>query len=342
MGFFRPHSTQEKYQGGILKRAAAVLMVLSLAVAVVCVAANGGSIDPLEIGEEILFESGDLTLSGSLLFPEAAGPHPAVVMLVGSGEYSYRRSWEESRFAFWKLISEAMLDRGFAVLLFDKRGINRSEGSWTKSSFEDRANDALAAVAYLQSRPEIDAAAIGLVGHSQGGWVAQLAAAWAPTDVAFLVTLAGATISVKEQILDDYESEWVCAGLSEKQIARKRGWQKFVLNIHGLVSRVIHLGYLSNIINYDPAETLRQITQPMLAIFGETDHLVYPEKNAALLEAAFAESGNPGLVIETIPGANHGFQLSGRCFEWDELEPAFASGFIEMLTHDAFYALLGL
>lgn len=50
----------------------------------------------------------------------------------------------------------------------------------------DFAADANAAVRLLQSRPEIDRDAIGLVGHSEGGIVAPIAAA-----IHFVILLAG-------------------------------------------------------------------------------------------------------------------------------------------------------
>jgi len=295
----------------------------------------------LEIGEEILFDSGDLTLSGSLLLPETAGPHPAVVMLEGSGGYSFRRHWaEDATLPLWRLISDAMVERGFAVLLFDKRGVNRSEGSWRTSTFEDRADDAVAASAYLRDREEIDGTTIGVMGHSQGGWIAQLVAARSPEDVAFVVTLAGPTTTVKEQILDDRESEWRCEGLAESRIARKRGWTKFLLDVNELLSRIVPLGYIGRIVDYDPAETLRRITQPMLAIFGGTDRLVWAEKNVELLKAAFEESGNTQLIIHTIPGAGHGLQPYEPCSAGGASD--FAPGFLDALLDPSFYECLGI
>jgi endonuclease YncB( thermonuclease family) len=58
-------------------------------------------------------------------------------MVEGSGPYSYRRHWRESVFPFWKLIAEEMLRSGFAVLLFDKPGVNKSTGDWKRQSFLD-------------------------------------------------------------------------------------------------------------------------------------------------------------------------------------------------------------
>lgn len=281
------------------------------------------------IGEELHFPGGAQSLSGNLLLPEGSGPFPAVVMLVGSGEYSYRSSWLPEQFPFWKMLSQQMIERGYATLLFDKRGINGSQGSWKKSSFEDRAVDALAAVHYLRERPEINRQRIGLLGHSQGGWIAHLAASQAPCLVAFAITLAGPTVSVREQVLDNYESGWRCEGLAEEEIAQRRQKQAKRFDRWG------RFGYLGRIRNFDPATALLDIRQPLLAVFASNDGVVWPEKNRALLERACAASGNSALYIHLLDGAGHGLQPRDHCTKAEGRE--LASELDEALSDPAFY-----
>jgi len=295
----------------MLARNTLVLSVIILLVGVSTQARE--TIGSQELGEEVDFPSGQLSLGGSLFLPAAGGPFAAVVAITGSGEYSYRSSWDEDGFGMWRAVTETLVEQGFAVLLVDKRGINRSGGAWNRNDLYGRAEDVLAAVRYLQARPEIDGNRIGLIGHSQGGWVGQIAAASAPNNVAFLITLCGATVSVQEQILEDYETEWRCAGIPEARIERKRAWSRFTLGAYGLLSRVLRIGFLGQIINFDPAETLRQITQPVMALFGENDGLVYADRNRDLLLAAFADSGHTQHVIDILVGAAHGLQLAERC-----------------------------
>ena len=63
-----------------------------------------------------------------------------------------------------------------AGFVFDKRGTGESEGKYSQN-FPDLAGDVKAAVEFLETRPEVDPARIGLVGFSQGGWIAPMAAA---------------------------------------------------------------------------------------------------------------------------------------------------------------------
>lgn len=296
---------------------------------------------PDTIGEELQISSGSGTLSGSLLLPKGPGPYPAVVLLEGSGTMSFRRSWLPDFFPFWKDIAEHLRARGYAVLLFDKAGVHRSSGDWRRQSFEGRAEDALSVVRYLAARPEIDPSRIGLLGHSQGGWIAQLAAVRAPQDVAFVISLAGPSISVKQQIRDDMQTSWSCRGSSGVGRWTRGAGLRVGLGTLGLVAHVAKPNYLARIINHDPRSVLPQMRQPMLALFAEEDALVLPEPNRARLERYFgaAQSDSQGdtqLVVITVPGANHFFRASTRCPEPGRYAE-WAPGFFEALDDPRFW-----
>jgi len=117
---------------------------------------------------EVYFSSGELTLRGQLVLPEETdGPVPAQVAVHGSGRdqavYGYRLPYLAAA-------------HGMAGFVFDKRGTGESEGSYSQN-FPDLARDVKAAVEFLRTRPEVDPTRIGLVGFSQGGWIAPMAAA---------------------------------------------------------------------------------------------------------------------------------------------------------------------
>jgi hypothetical protein len=271
----------------------------------------------IPIGEEVLLSSQGTPLAASFLKPEAAkGPVPGVVMVVGSGSYSYRSSWKPGAFPLWKNISETFLAKGYAVLLLEKKGVNRSGGHWETQTFRDRADDAIAGVRYLRARFDIDPARVGVCGHSQGGWIVQLAAAEDPAEIAFAVSLAGPNISVKQQIIDDQANEWRCSGIAEAKVARKCKWLRTKLDLLGAFSRVARIGSLSRIIDYDPeAENVpARIKCPLLAVYGEYDSLVEPNGNIPLLEKGLAAGGNTRAKIVVVPRGSHGFvQKNGIC-----------------------------
>lgn len=297
-----------------------VLLVLAalIAAARILTAPRHARIDAdIPVGEEVLLTSQGTALAASLLKPEAAPERvPGVVMIVGSGSYSFRTSWKPGEFPIWKNFSEAFLAKGYAVLLLEKKGVNSSGGHWEKQSFHDRAADAIAGVRYLRGRPDIDPDRVGLCGHSQGGWIVQLAAAEDPEEIAFVVCLAGPNISVKQQIVDDQANEWRCAGVAEAKVAARSGRLRTKLGLLSAVSRLVWIGPLSRIIDYDPeAENVAaRIKCPVLAIYGEYDALVEPKGNIPRLEKGLAAGGNARYTIVLVPGGSHGFvRKNGIC-----------------------------
>src|SRR5262249_37658646 len=56
---------------------------------------------------------------------------------------------------------------------------------------------------------------------------------------------------------------------------------------------------------YDPAPTLRQLRTPVLALFGELDNNILPNKNRDAWEAALKAGGNPDYTLRILGAANH-------------------------------------
>ena len=102
--------------------------------------------------------------------PAGRGPFPAVILISGSGA----QDRDETIFQHkpFLVLADTLTRRGIAVLRVDDRGVGGSTGSMSKSTSEDFAGDVLAGIAFLKSRPEIDARKIGLIGHSEGGIIA--------------------------------------------------------------------------------------------------------------------------------------------------------------------------
>ena len=98
--------------------------------------------------------------------------HPAIVFLVGSGPNSTHTGLYTD---FVRVnLEQIFVQYGVAIMYFDKRGVGLSEGRWHRTDLYERADDARAAVQFLQQHPDIDPERIGVVGHSQGGTVAQI------------------------------------------------------------------------------------------------------------------------------------------------------------------------
>ncbi len=119
-------------------------------------------------------EAAGIKLAGTLTLPAGEGPHPAVVLITGSGPQDRNESLMGHH--PFLVLADHLTRNGIAVLRCDDRGVAQSTGDFSKAVTTDFADDALAGVAWLRTRKEIDPHKIGLIGHSEGGVAAPMAA----------------------------------------------------------------------------------------------------------------------------------------------------------------------
>src|SRR6266853_5872220 len=137
--------------------------------------------------QEVTFRNGEVTLVGTLLIPPTKGRHPAVILIHGSSTPS------RNDFRFY---GDLFARKGIAALIYDKRAGADLSGA-SRVDLRDLAVDALAAVTLLKTRDDIDVRQIGLWGHSEGGWVAPIAAAQSK-DVAYVISFSGPGVTYAE------------------------------------------------------------------------------------------------------------------------------------------------
>lgn len=127
--------------------------------------------------EEVQWTAGGVTLAGTLWRPAGHAPTPGVVLVQGSGPET---RWAMRQFPAW------LAAHGMTVIAYDKRA------RWQpwEAGIDVLANDALGAVALLRARPDVEPARVGLLGISNGAFVAVHAAARSAT-VAFVIPVVG-------------------------------------------------------------------------------------------------------------------------------------------------------
>lgn len=155
-----------------------------------------------------------------------------------------------------------------------------------------------------------------------------------------MIMLAGPSISVQQQILDDMASNWTCNGVSAAGLNFRSAVSKTGFDLLRVISRVVQPIYLSRIINFDPVTELPEIQQPMLALFAQNDPLVLPESNHERLLQYFGTThGNTQLSVVTVPEADHFFRASPACPEGPRSRE-WAPGFFDALGDVAFWQRL--
>jgi pimeloyl-ACP methyl ester carboxylesterase len=322
--------------------------------------------------EEVSYENSQagIKLAGTLTLPKEGGPFPAVLLITGSG--AQNRNEELMGHKPFLLWADYLTRRGIAVLRVDDRGVGGSGGEIGKSTIEDHAGDALAGVAYLKTRKEIDAAKIGLLGHSEGAVVAP-AAAVQSSDVAFIVLLAGTGVTGEEILYRQGALIAKAAGATDEAVTASVELQRKLFAIlkaepddlvaaEKLAAVIVEaitqltdeeraavgdaskvsLAQVSQMLNpwfrhflsYDPQPVLEKVKCPVLAINGEKDLQVEPAQNLPVIEAALKSAGNADVTVKELPGLNHLFQASktGAILEYSEIEETINPAALELVA----------
>jgi dienelactone hydrolase len=231
---------------------------------------------PIDI-EEITYASSGITLAGRLASPATPGKRPAIVIVHGAGKVT-RRNW------LVDLLDGFFAVHGISTLSYDKRGVGDSGGDYpdgvaTSQNIETLGGDALASIAYLKTRSDIDPAQIGLQGASQAGWIIPFAAAQSK-DVAFMLIWSGP--GVTQGISDMYDS---LAETTER-------------------SEITRTLQETDPFGFDPIPYLKQTASPGFWAYGGSDMTVPVPESIANLEKVKTE-GQKDFTWHTFSGADH-------------------------------------
>jgi dienelactone hydrolase len=232
----------------------------------------------------------NLELGGLLFVPEGDGPFPAAVVIHGSGTSHRGNGW-------YLTLTEHLQNNGIVVLLPDKRGSEKSEGNWRTSSFEDLATDTLAAIDYLREQEAVAISGIGVIGMSQGGWIAPLVASQ-EDELSFLVSMVGAMVTPREQLL--YE---------ENYNLRQIGFLPGISNVLAYVGSA-NVRYLAQpelyklIVDYDPLPYWRDISHNSLVLLGADDTNVPSVESEKRLKSL----DNPSIEVKVYENSGHALE----------------------------------
>jgi len=176
------------------------------------------------IDEKVSFTVDTKEINGILTHPDTQAPYPAIVLLQGADRASALHPYYTEH-------ADNLVRSGFAVLRYDGTGwggVASNDAGF--ETLEYRTQEAIAAVKYLQSRPEINSSGIGLWGISQGGWVAMMAAA-TYDGVAFIIPASGPGVTPAEQEVYRVEAMSRAAGFADDEIAKAVLMRRLMVDI---------------------------------------------------------------------------------------------------------------
>lgn len=316
--------------------------------------------------QEIEIKNEAITLSGTFTIPlEFNEKNPIVVLASGSGPQN--RDSELMGHQPFLIIADRLAKKGIASLRFDDRGFGKSSGSYKASSLMDFGSDITAWVDTLKQRYPKNK--IGIIGHSEGGMHA-LIAANSTKNVDFIVELASIGTSGKDIILDQQYSIPKQEGRSEEycnwnvsvfdgacQIISQYDQDSATDTLSSflrakyeiapdeykentsLFSFVTSLVMFFNndwareFVNFKTADYLKQINIPMLIINGEKDIQVPAQKNQIGFEKGMSPETKRHSEFYIIEGVNHLFQTCEKCtiMEYAEIEETFSEKVLDII-----------
>lgn len=274
--------------------------------------------------EDLTFENGSVQLAGSLYLPRAEGPHPAVVIVHGSGPESRREySYYARRFA----------RAGIAALAYDKRGVGESSGELYQSDYHDYSADIVAAMQAVQARSDIADDKIGLVGFSEAEWTAPLAAVRAG-NVAFVSIIGASGMTPAQQVNAEISIRLRSRGYSEETInqalelnnrvleyqrtgqggevlkkslseAIMQPWFRDAGDIPSDIYPIEDYGWWRSVMDFDPGPVWERVSAPVLLFKGSRDAHSEPEYAQRAITAALRRGGNRQVDFILVPGADH-------------------------------------
>jgi uncharacterized protein len=177
---------------------------------------------------DVIYYNGDSTIrfGASITIPKGNGPFPAVLLITGSGQQN--RDEEMMGHKPFAVIADYLTKRGYVVMRVDDRGTGLTTGDVPHATSLDFSNDAWVSFNYLKKLPEVDKHKIGLMGHSEGGMIAEMLAAQ-HSEVNFIVLLAAPGIPIPQLMNDQVTAYLQSEGDSMDVIKSYLGFYNKVL-----------------------------------------------------------------------------------------------------------------
>ena len=239
------------------------------------------------------------TVAATLTAPvDAPGERPAMLFMHGAGTASNENFADQAM---------ALASAGVYVLVPEKR---MDTYTTTSRNYPAMAEDYLVSWRILRDLPGVDPTQVGIYGESEGAWIAPIAAVTEP-GVAYLILVSAPVVPPREQFAFAADSYLRNVGVPD---ALLRAIPR------GLGAEVPGGGF--NYVDFDASPWQRQLTQPVLMVYGTNDTSMPTIQGPLTLIEDISHAGNEAYTVRYFAGANHGIRID------DELAP----GFVDVLA----------
>ena len=262
--------------------------------------------------EPVTIPASGFNLGATLTRPKAAAGarSPAIVLLGGSGAAD--RDGLGLGVPTIGQLAGALAEAGFLAVRYDKRGYGQSGGRSESATLSDYAEDARSVFMWLRNRRDIDPNRIAILGHSDGAWVAMLAAS-RERRFAGVVSIAAPSATGSELVLEqqrymldqtkapDRDAKIELQQRINTAVITGKGWE----GLPDDVRRQADTPWFQSLLTFDPTRVIRNVRQPLLFVHGELDRQVPVEHVNRLSELARKEARSRSIEVVTVRGVNH-------------------------------------
>jgi pimeloyl-ACP methyl ester carboxylesterase len=281
--------------------------------------------------QDLQFRSQGLTFTGTLYTPKTAPPYPLVVIAHGSGD-------SKRSFSAYTYYGKYLSRNGFAVFIFDKRGVGDSEGIYTDGEihFDSLGLDLSAAFRFASHLPVTSPERSGILGISQAGWTIPLALQSIDT-IGFVVNVSGPSVPPYYSDMYYRTNELRDDGYTEDELTEISAYNRAVARYVGTfddrnppleLKRKFRdrpwfkkLGYNPNLSPedtlrqpqydhyrrgaFDPAPFWNRPSLPVLCLFGDKDSHIPVDTIARRFEQIFSSKQFSDYTIKRFPSGGH-------------------------------------
>jgi pimeloyl-ACP methyl ester carboxylesterase len=244
--------------------------------------------------------------------PPPGGRFPAVIIVGGSGVDD--RDGFGLGVPILGQLAGAAAEAGILSVRYDKRGYGQSGGRAESVAIGDYADDVRSVMRWLAARKDVDPKRIALIGHSEGSWVALLAAS-RERRFAGVVSLAGPASTGAELVLEQQRLALDQLTLTpeerDRRVALQKQIQEAVLTEKGWnalpadVRKQADTPWFQSLLAFRPVKVLEDVRQPLLFVHGELDRQVPVDHADRLAALAKTESDSKSIEVVVVRGVNH-------------------------------------
>jgi pimeloyl-ACP methyl ester carboxylesterase len=262
--------------------------------------------------QPITIPGNGFNIAGTLTKPKTpAARYPAIVLHTGSGVGD--RDGTAAGVPTLGQIAGVLAEAGYLAVRYDKRGYGQTGGRAESATLTDFAEDLRSVVRYLEKRKDVDPRRIIVLGHSEGAWVAMLAAA-RERKIAGVVAIATPAVTGAELVLEQQQRQLDQMKVPDAERQAKVELQK---KIHQAVitgegwegippelRKQADSAWFRSLLVFDPAKVVQDIRQPLLILHPELDRQVDVSHADKLAELA-KKGRSRSVEVVTVRGVNH-------------------------------------